>query len=181
LSAAGGIVYLLMDCISRYGTSHGNGKRPFHMSSSANGMSLLFSFLLVQAGICIGALVEQTSFWVSYFQEQVIDNLKNDNGGIDKVESYANEQILRLAAIVAFGTALLILLDAMVYRCCCGCQHQDDKNKEDDHATTKNDQTDLKLEEMEAAEKGGSATSTSTSAMGDSPVANATPAWSSAS
>jgi hypothetical protein len=166
LSAAAGILYLFINCMAHH---KGNA-----MSSSTNGMSLFFSFLLVQAGLCTGALVEQTSVWVQHFQEQIIDKLDDNNAGIDnqvEVESYANKQILRTAAITAFGTALLIVLDAMVYRCYRQRFHEDD-NK--DNASDK-DQTDLKLQEME--------TSTSTFVIGDSPpapLANATPAWSSA-
>ena len=164
LSAAAGIVYLFIDCMAR---------RNGDMSSSTNGMALFFSFLLVQAGICTGALVEQTSSWVKYFQEQIIDKLDdNNNIGIDKVQSYANKQILQSAAIAAFGTALLILLDAMIYRC---CRQQDNKEDKDEAA--------LKLQEMEAGANSGSEASTSTFVVGDSPavpLANAIPAWSSA-
>jgi hypothetical protein len=118
---------------------------------------------LVQAGICTGALVEETSFWVEYFQEQVIDKLDN-NIRIDKVESYANKQILRSAAIAAFGAALLILLDVTFYRC---CRQQDNNAAMDDVMTTTKTQTDLNLQEMEeAAAKGRSESST----IGDSPT-----------
>lgn len=174
-SAAGGIVYLFIDCLARY------GKGPFNMSS-ANGMALFFIFILTQAGICTGALVEQTSFWVEYFQ-LVVDKLDN---GIDNVESYADKRILRSAAVVAFGTALLIFLDAMVYRCYGKNNTNNNKADDDDRTEEENNnamakqaqQTHLKLEAMEAAEK---ASETSTSIDSPAPTVHVTPSWSSES
>jgi hypothetical protein len=165
-SIVGGLLYLLIDCMARY------GKGSFNMSA-ANGMGLFFIFILTQAGIGIGALVEQTSYWVDYFQI-VIDGLADEDIGINNVESYANKQVLRAASIVAFGTAFFILLDAIAYR----CYNDNDKDKECDVVAEAKAQMDLKLRESEPTEEAAQA-STGTPVDNSPPSSgHATPSWS---
>lgn len=106
-SAVGAMIYLWIDCMARYETG------PFNMSA-ANGMALYFIFILTQAGICTGALVEQSRFWVRYFSD-VIDKIGDSR--ITDAKSYANTWVLTAVAAAAMVTALVIFMDAMVYRC----------------------------------------------------------------
>jgi hypothetical protein len=103
------ILFLLVDLMARY------KRGPFNMSSAA-GMGLFLVFILLQAGISTGALVEQVNFWVQYFQHVV--DVSDGQFGYDKVESYAKKSILITTAIWAFFCSFFIFVDAIVHRCC---------------------------------------------------------------
>jgi hypothetical protein len=127
-SIAASILFLLVDCMARY------QRGPFNMSSAA-GMGLFLVFILLQAGISTGALVEQTYFWVQHFQGIVDETNNNGNLGFDKVQSYANQTVLTSTALCAFGCSLVIFVHAMVYQCC-SCQTPADvKDERQEQAT----------------------------------------------
>ena len=112
LSGAAALFWIFCDMTARFRDGAGCGPLNRH---TAAGMGLLLIFLLAQAGISTGALVEQIKFWTSY-TEEVFDNIE-DGPKFDDVESYANTFLLTVAAIGSFGTALVMLLDAAVYSC----------------------------------------------------------------
>jgi len=85
---------------------------PFDLNSSS-GMAIFVSFMLIQAGISVGALAEQNRFWVQHFKDIVY---KLDVG-LD-VESYAHYFFLIGTALSSFGIAFLVIIDATCSRCC---------------------------------------------------------------
>jgi hypothetical protein len=103
---------------------------PFDLNSSS-GMAIFLTFILVQAGISIGALAEQNHFWVEHFKEVIKER------DLDlEVESYAHSIFLIGSALSSFGVAFLVLLDATCSRCC----HRQDigrrSHEEDDKEET---------------------------------------------
>eukprot|EP00536_Pseudo-nitzschia_multiseries_P008647 jgi/Psemu1/20958/gm1.20958_g len=104
-SAIACIFFVVMDVLARY------EKGPFSMSAVA-GMGLYLVVILVQSGISTGALVEQNLYWVNYMQEYL-----DEENFEATAKSYANTQILMGSTGFAFGTAVLILVDAILYRC----------------------------------------------------------------
>lgn len=105
-AAAGCALFVFCDFLARFSCC------PFDMNSSS-GMAIFLCFLLVQAGISVGALAEQNHVWVEHYKEIV------DERDLDlKVESYAHWIFLVGSAFSSFGIAFLVLLDATCSRCC---------------------------------------------------------------
>jgi hypothetical protein len=124
LSAFATIVYVLIDAMTRC------GKGPFKRSSLA-GMSLFLTFLLLQTGLCVGAVVKQAEFWENH-NRLILDlsNLEIVEDGqtyqVNDVSTYGNTTFLFAVAIVAFAAAFVAFCDFVAGMCC-------RSNKKDDH------------------------------------------------
>jgi len=106
-SAIASAFFVLIDCSARRKCCG-----PFNASGSY-GTGILLFFILIQAGISVGALVEQIEFYVGYLNE-----LSDITSSPYKVRSYANIPLLETTAIFALATALLTFIDAVLYLGC---------------------------------------------------------------
>jgi hypothetical protein len=118
-SAAASGLFILFDGLARYNMG------PFNLSSAA-GMGLFLIFILLQAGISTGSLVEQNKYWVDYFQHFLDETSDEDLN----VKSFSNSGLLIITAISAFATAFLILADSICYRSCYEVKTRSDNNLE---------------------------------------------------
>mmetsp|Transcript_2392 Transcript_2392/g.3397 ORF Transcript_2392/g.3397 Transcript_2392/m.3397 type:complete len:292 (+) Transcript_2392:38-913(+) len=110
LSTVATVIFLIIDFMAR------RKRGPFN-SSSAAGMMLYLTIILVQTGISVGALLEQNKFWTKTYELLLSGGGFFDNQGITKVESYANRNLLIVSVILAFVAAFFILLDTIIYKC----------------------------------------------------------------
>jgi hypothetical protein len=90
-------------------------------------MAIFLSFILGQAGIAVGALVEQNHFWVEYLKE----NMDEQELDLD-VESKANAIVLIGCSLSSITVGCLVLLDAACSRCCF-YQGQNMRRHDDEH------------------------------------------------
>lgn len=103
-AACAALVFSLIDILARYKLG------PFNLKSTA-GMGLFFVFILIQAGIATGALVEQNRFWVRLYDDILA------NAGIDlKAKPYGSSVVFYTTAIMSFVLSFLVMLDGFVYR-----------------------------------------------------------------
>jgi hypothetical protein len=121
-ASAASVLYVFIDCMARTGCFGSLN------SNASAGMGLYLSLILAQSGISTGALAEQNYYWVDYFQT-VVDQLDLDW----KVKSYSSSFILITTALSSFGVSFLILLDMILYRCCC-MGESNSRRDEDDEA-----------------------------------------------
>jgi len=99
LSALGTVFFLVIDVMAR------RGKGPFG-KSTALGMGMLLIFLLIQAGLSIGAIWREASFWVDSYQ--IIVEAADMKG---KAKVHANVFALGACTLFAFFSAFFIFLD----------------------------------------------------------------------
>jgi len=100
-SVIAAILFVFIDVLARY------KKGPFNLSTAA-GMGLFLTFILIQTGISTYALVRQVDMWIDYFRNVVETDLQ--------IKSFCDTTLMKVTVAFAFGATILITIDIICDR-----------------------------------------------------------------
>ena len=92
-------------------------RRGIGVPGAVVGMGLFLVFILLQTAVCTWALVSESRYWTDYF-EDIVDDSRFAEYGIDSVETYGNTWMLMATGAAALACSVLLILEAFVSFCC---------------------------------------------------------------